>query len=141
MTANETLHAGREVLDPTMRRYGFRWFPGQSGSSSGGDFASGEYAKGSRRLELHFRHSLGLVTYHIGGVSVSHVDYMRVVLGKEGGNQYPGFSDDALDGFRHLRDDLECHCDAFLTASDEEFRRIAQEAIDAARVSAKRRLP
>ncbi len=33
------------------------------GSSSGGKFAAGRFTRGDHYLEIHFRYSLGLVTY------------------------------------------------------------------------------
>ena len=39
-----------------------------------------------RRLEIHFRHSLGLVTYHVRDLAVEHSAWMRVSLGAGGGN-------------------------------------------------------
>ncbi|HJX16012.1 MAG TPA: hypothetical protein VJ386_09780 [Candidatus Deferrimicrobiaceae bacterium] len=95
------------------------------GRSSGGESASGEYRRGNRRLELHFRWSLGLVTYHVGDISLSHEEYIRAVHGVvkiQGKNAYPGFSQDPLDGFRHLREDLERFGDVVVKGSDDEFR-------------------
>ena len=82
-----------------------------------------------RRLELHFRWSLGFVTYHFQGRSLAHEDYMWSVLGRTGGNKYPGFSDDQLQGFRDLADDLQVHAREFLAGSDQELdRRFAHAA-------------
>ena len=106
MNALETFRAGCKILDDVMNPCGFCLIEGASGKSSGGNFASGEYVRGDRKLEIHFRYSLGLVTYRIGSLSLTHESYMRALLGKNGGNQYPGFSDDPLEGFRHLSHDL-----------------------------------
>jgi hypothetical protein len=46
---------------------------------------------------------------------------MRALLGKNGGSQYPGFSEDPLDGFRDLSYDLSHFCGDFLSGSGEEF--------------------
>ncbi|MBW3623255.1 MAG: hypothetical protein KY468_07585 [Armatimonadetes bacterium] len=128
MNPKDILQAGCDILDPLLLPYGFDRLPIQEGKSSGGHFAFTEYRRGHRRLELHYRYSLGMVTYHIGGLSLEHRDYMRVVLGQRGGNQYPGFSNDPLDGFRHLRHDLEHYGQAFLEGLDEEFRRVVKTA-------------
>jgi hypothetical protein len=133
----ESLAAGCAVLAPILALQGFVWVPGASGHSSGGDFASGSFIRGTRRLELHFRHSLGLVTYHVGDTSLDHEAYMRVVLGAKGGNQYPGFSSDPIDGFRHLAHDLSEFCQSFLGGPDEEFNGIASGA----RTNVGKRLP
>jgi hypothetical protein len=53
---------------------------------------------------------------------------MRALLGKNGGNQYPGFSDDPLAGFRHLSYDLAHFCRDFLNGSGEEFERCVVKA-------------
>jgi len=136
--AVRTLEAGRKLLAPVVESHGFTWEPGSSGSSSGGEFAQGSYVRGERKLELHYRHSLGLVAYHVGGVSVSHVDYLRGVLGENGANQYPGFSDEPLDAFRYLAHDLDRYCDAFLLGSKQAFAAIVRHAAATAK---ERRLP
>ena len=128
MNVVEIFRAGREILDEVMKPRGFTFVEGASGQSSGGNFASGEYVKDDRRLEIHFRNSLGLVTYHIGSLSLTHEAYMRALLGRSGGNKYPGFSDDPLDGFRHLKYDLEHFCGDFLSGTGEEFERCVAKA-------------
>ncbi|MGA2222638.1 MAG: hypothetical protein ABSH21_12850 [Verrucomicrobiia bacterium] len=92
-----------------------------SGSSSGGAFAHGEFVRGDRKLELHFRWSLGLVTYHIGAQKLAHEDYMRALLGRSSASHYPGFSDDALATFEALRQDLVEHCSDFVSGTGEQF--------------------
>ena len=95
----------------------FTFVETDSGMSSGGGYASGEYCRDDRRLEIHFRYSLGQVRYHIGHVSASHESYMKEILGGNGGNHYPGFSTDPLDGFRHLAHDIEVYGQDFLNGS------------------------
>ena len=128
MNVIEIFRAGREILDEVMKPHGFTFVEGPSGHSSGGNFASGEYVKGDRRLEIHFRYSPGLVTYHMGSLSLTHDAYMRALLGRGGGDKYPGFSDDPLDGFRHLRYDLSHFCGGFLYGSGEGFERCVVKA-------------
>jgi len=89
-------------------------------------FASGEFQRGTRRLEVHFRGLLGLVAYHVGSVRLSHEDYMWSVLGRRWASQYPGFFSEPLDGFRHLLADLENHAGDFLAGSDDDFAKHAQ---------------
>lgn len=112
-----------------MQGHGFAFVPLASGKSSRGWSASGEFRRERageiRRLELHFRHSLGLVTYHLDGTSLSHSDYMRALKAT---NQYPGFSDEPLDGFRHLLNDLERYAGDFLDGPRDDFARCIQEA-------------
>lgn len=117
----EVLMAGVKLLQSFMNSYGFVYTPTHSGIGSGGKFASGEFRRENRRLELHFRHSLGLVTYHVGSVSISHDEYMWSVLGRRWASKYPGFSDDPLDGFRSLLVDLEQHGTDFLAGSESDF--------------------
>jgi hypothetical protein len=122
------LDEGRKLIDPIMRANGFHWQAGSSGKSSGGYFASGQYVKkNNRRLELHLRHSLGLVTYHIARLSLSHEDYMAHTAGK-GKYQYPGFSSDPLDGFKHLASDLENYASDFLSGTGEDFKKARESA-------------
>ena len=135
MNALETFRAGCKILDEVMNSHGFFLIEGLSGKSSGGDFASGEYVRGERRLEIHFRHSLGLVTYQIGDLLLTHEAYMRALLGKNGGNKYPGFSDNPLDGFRHLSYDLSHFSKDFLSGPGEEFERCAAKAEEQAKVT------
>lgn len=134
MNALETFRAGCKILDEVMNPHRFFLVEGLSGKSSGGNFASGEYVKDDRRLEIHFRFSLGLVTYHLGSLSLSHESYMQALLGKNGGNQYPGFSDDPLEGFRHLSYDLSHFCEDFLSGSGEEFARCVTKAAEQEKV-------
>ncbi len=117
--------AGVQILEPVLSAAGFVFSLDKVGGSSGGSFASGSYRKSNRVLELHFRYSLGLVTYHIGRSVLDHQTYMRM-LGVDEVCQYPGFSDDPLDGFRHLRDDLERFGGDFLTGTGKAFKRCAR---------------
>jgi hypothetical protein len=131
MHPDECLQAGRETLAPLMECHGFSFAALSSGASSGGNFASGEFRRQQgddlRRLELHVRHSLGLVTYNLGGLALSHADYMRALLGPHGDNDYPGFSDNPLDGFRHLLHDLERYATDFLAGPGDEFERCVRD--------------
>lgn len=111
-----------------MRSHGFVWTPLDSGHSSGGRFASGEFRRGTRRLELHFRYSLGLVQYHVGNLALSHEDYMWAVIGQRWASHYPGFSQEPLDGFRHLLADLQQFGSSFMSGSDQEFAGHIQRA-------------
>ena len=116
-----TLEAGRRILDPLMTGAGFRFVSGPAGKGSGGHFASGAYIRGHRRLELHFRTSLGLITYHFGNRALSHDALMWSVLGGAGSTKHPGFSENAMQGFRDLAEDLEQRGHDFMSGSDEEL--------------------
>jgi hypothetical protein len=124
----ETLREGCEILDPLLNEHGFIFVRGSAGKSSGGPFASGSYINADRKLELHFRYSLGLVTYHFGGISIDHESYMRIVLGSNGGNKYPGFSDDPLDAFRDLAFDMRNFSIPFLEGDLKRFADYATAA-------------
>src|SRR5258707_10855007 len=124
----EILREGRGLLDPVMHRHDFSFKDGPAGQGSGGPYASGVYVNGNRKLEIHFRFSLGLVTYHFGQISLDHKSYMHALLGTNGGNRYPGFSEDPLDGFKGLAYDLENFATAFLNGNLEEFSRCVATA-------------
>lgn len=136
----ETLMAGVTILDELMRSHGFVFTPASSGVGSGGSFASGEFRRGDRGLELHFRHSLGLVTYRVGIFELSHEDYIWSVLGRRWASQYPGFSKEPLDGFRHLLADLQQYGSDFLVGSDKDFtkhiRRVREQKASSPRLPA-----
>jgi hypothetical protein len=135
----ETLQNGVKMLDPVLRRYGFLFSEVESGLSSGGSFASGAFRRDNRVLELHFRHSLGLIRYPLCAASISHEDYMWSVLGKPFLSHYPGFSNDPLDGFRHLALDLDEYGKDFLTGSDAAFLQHIARAVEFKRMQS--RLP
>ena len=137
----EILHLGCEVLDPILHAHGFSFEYGGEGPSSGGPYAFGSYVNTDRRIEIHFRHSLGLVTYHFGEASLDHEAYMRALLGDAGGNKYPGFSDNPLDAFGDLADDLQSFAGAFLNNDAEGFMRCVAKAEELKKTSGFARLP
>jgi hypothetical protein len=137
----EILREGRSVLDPVMHRHGFSFKDGLAGSSSGGPSASGVYVNGNRKLEIHFRFSLGLVTYHFGRTYMDHESYMHTLLGTNDGNKYPGFSEDPLDAFKGLAYDLENFATAFLIGNFEEFSRCVIAAEERKKIPRFARLP
>jgi len=137
----EILREGRRALDSVLTQYGFSFQDGSSGPSSGGEYASGVYVNGNRKLEIHYRFSLGLVTYHFGEISLDHPAYMRVLLGDKGGNKYPGFSDDPLVAFENLAYDLQHFARAFLEGNSEEFARCVTAAEEWKKIPGIARLP
>ena len=90
------LKAGVAILGDLMRSHGLTFTATTSGVGSGGSFAVGEFRRGNRSLELHYRYSLGLVTYHVGHWALSHEDYMWSVMNRRWGSDYPGFSKEPL---------------------------------------------
>jgi hypothetical protein len=140
VTALETLRKGTEILGPVLSGNGFKYLEDGAGKSSGGEYARGRYVKDNRILEIHFRHSLGLVTYHIGPESIRHEVYMRALLGPAGGNRYPSFASDPMDGFRDLRYDLENFGADFLKGTGEHFHHCVNEALAARKLSAFQRM-
>jgi hypothetical protein len=137
----QILREGRAALDPILGAHGFSFKEGGAGRSSGGPYASGIYVNGNRTLEIHFRFSLGLVTYHFGERSVDHESYMRAALGRAGGNHYPGFSDDPISGFENLAYDLQHFATAFLTGDFNEFARYVTAAEEWKKIPGLARLP
>ena len=125
MTPHDELKNGISILDPIMTKYGFKFVVGSIGSGSGGEFASGYYEKGSRRLNLSVRYSLGCVTYQVGETEISHSEYMRVIDKK---GKYPGFSNQIKKAFEHLANDVKLHGSTFLSSSDCELRHLIESA-------------
>ncbi len=125
MTPKEILERGAAELAKVLEPAGFVFVDGGEELGSGGPAASGEFFRGDRRLEFHVRTSLGLVRYHFGDYSISHEDLVRGVRGTErtiGPSEYPGFGDDPLAAFRHLRADLERFGAVFLSGGAKAFR-------------------
>ena len=137
----EVLREGCAILDPLMNEHGFSFIDGDSGRGSGGPFASGSYVNADRKLEIHFRHSLGLVTYHFKHASIDHESYMRTLLGEGRGNKYPGFSDDPLAAFHDLAYDIRNFATAFLKGDFERFASSATAAQEWKKIPGIARLP
>ena len=124
MTARDptlVLDSGAKIVGAVVSPHGFVWVPGPTHRGHPGDSASGNFVRNDRRLELHFRWSLGIVTYHIGELQLPHTTYMHQ-SGHKSDARYPGFSSDPLDAFRDLAYDLEHFCGDFLTGSGDSFR-------------------
>jgi hypothetical protein len=124
MTARDVtaiLDAGVQIIGGVITPYGFVWMPGPAHRGHPGDSAAGSFKRGDRRLELHYRSSLGLVSYHLGDLILSHDSYMRH-SGHKADAHYPGFSSDPLDAFRDLAYDLGHFCLDFLDGSGDSFR-------------------
>jgi hypothetical protein len=119
----EALLDGAKILDLVLLPEGFRFQFREAGKGSGGNFAWGEFVRDDRRLELHFRQSLGLVRYHIGNQSASHESYMRE-LGVRSQCRYPGFGEEPSAAFHDLAHDLRL-ADDFLSGSAAVLRTAA----------------
>jgi hypothetical protein len=113
------LQNGADLLASLLVPNGFTFEVLGSGKGSGGTFAFGQFHRGERRLEFHFRYTLGMISYHLGPRSMSHEDYMHAVLGKQHASKYPGFSNQPMDAFRDLLWDLEEHGSEFLVGADD----------------------
>jgi hypothetical protein len=137
--AKDLLARGRAILDPLLLAHGFVFEAGESDVGSGGPFARGAYVRGEHRLAFSVRWHLGEVTYTVGPSRISHEELMRVVAGPRAA-KYPGFSNDPLDGFRDLRDDLQAHGQAFLREMDEEFHAFVARASRSQRATGFKRL-
>ena len=131
----EILRQGADILAPVLAPHGFQFTIVGSGNSSGGACAWGEFVRGDRWLELHLRWSLGLVRYHIGVLSLAHDDYLRALLGRPRAGHYPGTSEQPLDGFEALRQDLVEHCSDFVSGTGEQFRQCAKRHLEYERLS------
>lgn len=128
----DALLNGAHILESVLLPNGFQFHFRGEGKGSGGYFAWGEFVREDRRLELHFRRSLGFVRYHEGDQSASHEAYMRE-LGVWGQCRYPGFSEDLEAPFHGLAHDLG-FAEEFLSGSAAALRRAAaKEALDIAK--------
>ena len=112
-TPRQALLAGSSILEATLAPYGFAFVLRNEGRSFAGAFASGEFVRDDRRLELHYRGSLGQVQYHAAREKATHEAYMRE-LGVWRKCKYPGFSSEFLEVFQALAHDL-MFTDDFLT--------------------------
>ena len=115
------LEQGAEILAQVLAPHDFKYYLVTSGKAHGGAFAQGEFVRSNRKLELHFRYSLGIVNYHIGKQVLSHVSYMRGLLRRNGLSHYPPFSEGPLAGFEALRHDLTEYCSDFIDGNGEQF--------------------
>jgi hypothetical protein len=124
VTPGELLEKGAAELAQVLGPAGFEFIQVDD-SDRIGPFARGEFFRGDRRLELHVRSSLGLVRYHFGDESLAHEDLVRGVRALEGVSaqaQFPGFSNDPMTGFRHLRHDIDRFGAVFLRGGAKAFR-------------------
>lgn len=127
----DALVNGVKVLEPLLLPKDFHFRFGGDGVGSGGNFAWGEFVREERRLELHFRRSLGLVRYHVGEQSASHESYMRE-LGVWNQCRYPGFSNDPLNAFEGLAHDLGLADDFLVGPGTILQQAAAKEAVSTA---------
>ncbi len=117
----EKLCEGSKILDPVLEKSGFHFEVSITGKASGGRFAVGEYSRDERRLELHYRHGLGIVRYYFGKCMLDHLQYKKL-LGVYSECRFASTRlDGGLDGFERLRDDLVRYGDDFLNGDGEQF--------------------
>jgi len=119
---------GAEILSTYLSSLDFKFKLIETGHGSGGDFAHGQFFNEDRMIDLHFRWSLGLVSYKINDLILSHEDYIELV-DKHGQNKYPNFSDDPLDAFRCLLFDLKELLNDFTEKNAAAFRQKAADKI------------
>jgi hypothetical protein len=120
----ERVRRGRAYLDPVLLPAGFAFAPGDHGSSCNGPFAQGAYVRGDRRLDFSVRGRLGLVTYRVGALTLSHEDLVRAATHGARIGAYPGFQSDAGDEFDRLAQDLAGPATAFVRGDDDHWRRL-----------------
>jgi len=131
----QLLNVGAEIVAEVLGPNGFEFtgvwaqeYPSLVGR--GERVARGAFVKGERRLELELFVSLQNVTYRIGALWLQHEPYMRALGASAGVNAYPGFSNDPIDGFSHLKIDLERLASEFVVGDASVFRRTAAEAAE-----------
>jgi hypothetical protein len=123
--SSKLLERGVAELAGTLGPAGFEFIQSDEGADARGPFATGEFLRGDRRLELHVRGSLTAALYHFGDESLPHEDLVRGVRALEAISaepQYPGFSTDPMAGFRHLRHDIDLFGAIFLRGGKKAFR-------------------
>jgi hypothetical protein len=144
MDVATVLEQGSALLAPLLEAQGFAYEPGDVTRDETQEVARGAFNRADgRRLELSVvcvlaaeggadapaaRIVLRDVVYRVGDLTLAHEAYMAVVLGEEGSNQYPTFGGQPIDGFRHLRHDLECYATVFLRGPESHFKVIAERA-------------
>lgn len=122
----DILMAGAKILAPVLEPHEFIFELETRGKGSAGWFASGSFRRSDRRLELHFRYFLGLVSYHIDQSSLDHETYMRF-LGVYGTNQYPDFPQEPLESFHHLAKDIQDYCQDFICGDGQKFHTFGKQ--------------
>jgi hypothetical protein len=128
----ETFGQGCDILEPILLPKGFRRsddYEHQYPSLTGGGevVIRGGFERDDRRLELELWFALRRVVYHVGDLWLEHEPYLRALGVPNGSNSYPGFSEDPLDGFRHLASDLTYFAEEFLSGDAAILRRAAAE--------------
>jgi len=119
---------GSEILKSILESNGFAFSIDSEGSGSGGQFASASWSKGTRKLEYHFRYSLGLVTYHFENKCIEHEFLIWAFSGRKKVSNYPGYPKSELDGFENLNKDLNEYCSVFLSGSYDELKEKFEKA-------------
>ncbi len=105
-TPTQLLIKGANILSNYLKPLGFNFSLIEKGAGSGGPFAHGKFTCSDRELDFHFQHSLGLVSYKIDNLVLSHEAYIKL-LGFYGKNKYPNFSKNHEKAFYALRYDLQ----------------------------------
>lgn len=123
---------GCDILDPVLQPHGYLrtdeyeyQYPSIMGA--GPVVVRGGFIRGDRHLELELSYALSKVVYRIDDLCLEHGPYMKALGVPPGASAYPGFSDDPLDGFRHLASDLRCFATEFLAGDALVFRRAASD--------------
>lgn len=117
MTPETMMAEGNAILAEILTPADFVLGPTHSSPGSGGHFATARWIKGEQFIELHMRWALGIVRY---GWSDEVFDHLHIVGALAVSKSYPGFSDDPLDGFRHLAQDLKGPLSGILGSENRE---------------------
>lgn len=101
----KVLAEGNALLSAVLTPAGFSLGPTKNVDGSGGAAAVAVWTKRRQSIELHMRYGLGIVDYGWGwGRKKFSHRHLCDALSCE--HEYPGFSTDPLDAFRHLAADL-----------------------------------
>ena len=115
------LTKGLEVLEPFLKRYGFKFDNFENGKGSGGQFTLAIYINSNKKFVIGYRYSIGELYYQFEGFKVGHTFYLDH-LGFADKKEFPDFqSDDKLLAFRHILHDLNFLIQDFFEGSCDKL--------------------
>src|SRR5688500_3971701 len=122
----QVLQNGAAILEPLFTSHGWTfsgWSMAQEPSllGRGPRYYVSTFHRAARSVELQFRSSLGPVSYHVGEAILSHEGYLDYLEMPKEERSYPGFSENPIDEFEHLRLDLQRFLSEFLQGDAQSF--------------------
>ena len=123
---NERFADGLGQLAPLLEAHNFRRTAREFGKGSGGPFAEATFGRDDRSITLWLRGSSLSVIYRCDEAEADHLTYMREVVGVGGRNEFPTYSESAIESFAALRHDLEAFESDFLKGDCTRLRAAAR---------------